>query len=265
MRGAKNGCGRFHEILDVSIGKDPDPGLLTELAEHASVCEECRLVLEIHGHLSGPDDEKLVSEAAESTGGGMWDRVCEAVNSRSSSMPVRRRPFTYGRTTGLLTAAVVLLAVVSTVLLSEVSRLRRTTDGLERELSVLAASRPGPARDRSGPGSYITETGMAWSIRAALDSGITVGDFADMLKRLAPGETLIKASDIPGARYGAWPVGASMAGGGTGIDLSDGLQAGEVSSLLDSAGVDPDTRITRRLIEDLCRRCGAVRLLEEMI
>ncbi|HSG29477.1 MAG TPA: hypothetical protein VLA34_13440 [Candidatus Krumholzibacterium sp.] len=257
-------CERFQDILDATLPGLPRGDSLDILEKHARSCAECAMILRVHLDLARTSEEELAGAVPEGLAGGMWEKVTGAI-SRPGAGPDRPRDQRrwFGPAVAGLSAAVVLLVLVSVFLLAEISRMRTNERSLHARLSSQEEKLATLIRERSSASGALNASGnreTGWRLAAFFSGGITVAELSDAISGMDPASTLLGPAEFSEAAAPGWTMKRTAGPIVTpGVDLSDGLQAGEALILLRRTGIDPGTRITREKITEFGGKYGLTR------
>ena len=255
-------CTRFQEGL--AAGSKLDPTEREQLRRHADSCTDCAAVRRLHEELEDALSNELAAQVPDEMVADMWPRVqaareAAARPSRRGHVSVRAGrdwltglgALVLGRGAPLMAAAMVVLLLATGWLAGERARLKvRERDLLQRaERAESRASADVHTIGASPPRA----TRASWTARI---DDLTASRARSRLAQLAPDTLLL---DAPGA----WRLlddllpasGFARRALPKGVDLSDGLQAGEALAVVDRVLADRP-ELARARVGSLRRAAG---------
>lgn len=249
-------CEAVQDLLDALSSGGADSGVREQVRLHAAECAKCASLLRVHDLLELPPPDELEAAVPDLHARGMWTAVRDA----RPRPPQDRRWVRHARwLVPTLAAASVVLAAVAGGLAVERERLvgrqaelEARLEGQERRLAALETS--GAA---AGPGAVALLGAPAWERALAAEETITLGRVRELLEALPPGSTLLDRSELE-AVASARPssplrLTAARPEIGDAIDVTDGLQAGELLTALRALGLADATRIPATRVLDIYR------------
>ena len=256
-------CEVFQDQLDaLEAGALPEEGM-EQLRLHADSCEDCGMLLRVHEHLATPPFGDLEAAVPDELIASVWPRVrAEIATGESARLRESRGSQGWSWLAPAMAAATLLLFIGSGLMYQEVRELRRREDALvqqgaqqQRWLAELDL--------RTSTDPVVRTAGLAgravWERALARRKSVSVAELAGMLRSLPANTTILSASQAE-ALVGSLPFWMVSALSGTleGIEAENGVQAGELSQLLEDLNVDLEKRVPTARILALFR--GSVRL-----
>jgi hypothetical protein len=256
-------CEVFQDQLDaLQAGALSEDGM-EQLRLHADSCEDCAVLLRVHEHLASPPLGDLEAAVPDELVASVWPRVrAEIATGESARLRESRGWQGWSWLAPAMAAATLLLFIGSGLMYQEMRELRRREDALvqqvaqqERWLAELDL--------RTSTDPVVRTAGLAgraaWERALARRKSVSVAELAGMLRSLPANNTILSASQAE-ALAGSLPFWMVSALSGTleGIEAENGVQAGELSQLLDNLNVDLEKRVPTARILALFR--GSVRL-----
>jgi hypothetical protein len=258
----RTGCDALQDWLDGPESRVSGPGVRQELPEelrrHAAECGECAALLRMRDLLDLPSADELEAAVPEPHVRGMWSAVRDALPDGASVRDLRASRRSGWLVPGLAAASVVLAVVAGGLafergrLLERQAELSDRLAGQERRLAALETS--GAA---AGPGAVALLGVPAWERALAAEETITLGRVRELLEALPPGTTLLDRSELEAVASArpASPLRLTAARPeiGDAIDVTDGLQAGELLTALRALDLADATRIPATRVLDIYR------------
>ncbi len=256
-------CDVFQDQLDaLEAGALPEEGM-EQLRAHADSCGDCAMLLRVHEHLAAPPLGDLEAAVPDELIASVWPRVrAEIATGESARLRESRGWQGWSWLAPAMAAATLLLFIGSGLMYQEVRELRRREDALvqqvaqqERWLAELDL--------RTSTDPVVRTAGLAgraaWERALARRKSVSVAELAGMLRSLPANTTILSASQAE-TLTGSLPFWMVSALRGTleGIEAENGVQAGELSQLLEDLDVDSERRVPTARILALFR--GSVRL-----
>jgi hypothetical protein len=244
-------CEAFQLRLEERPLRETGPEERKALDREVAGCPDCAAFLRMRELLEAPPTGELEAAVPDLHVRGMWPRVREATRSAPPGRGARQA-FRSRAIVPVLSAAVVVLALVVSLLVADRARLVDGQSALaarladqERRLSALEGSGGAPASWAVRPGD------ADWERALERRDAVTLGQIRDWLRRVPSGTTLVDpaglaALDIPAPLQTSGPWKALLGN----VDTRDGLQAGELLDALSALGIPDDESIpTRRLLQ----------------
>ncbi|UCC83302.1 MAG: zf-HC2 domain-containing protein [Gemmatimonadota bacterium] len=247
-------CEVFQDQLDaLQAGALPEEGI-EQLRLHAASCGDCAMLLRVHEHLAAPALGDLEAAVPDEMVASVWPRVrAEIATGESVRLRESRGWQGWSWLAPAVAAATLLLFIGSGLMYQEVRELRRRETALvqqvaeqERWLAELDL--------RTSTDPVARTAGLAgrptWERALARRRSVSVAELARMLGSLPATTTIFDASDTE-ALYRNLPswLAAAVENLATEVPTGDGLQAGELTRLVETLGVDSSRRIsTTRLL-----------------
>ena len=255
-------CERYQDILDRLFEGSASDEDVRRLRGHADRCPDCAALLELHRELHGPTLTELEAAVPDRLVDGMWPRVeLELMKDDWREAGRAGRAPVWRWVVAAQAAAIVLLAAGALYLFDELESVKNR----DASLTSWMASQQNQLTELQGRTSTYPEriaAQNAGSIRERrLDSAgdVTVGEATRYLRRL-PADTRVLdargarrlvsslAGELPQSVPGAHPEQLA------GIELKDGLQAGEALALLAALELDPSSRLPAGGIVSISKR-----------
>lgn len=248
-------CEVFQDRLDAVRAGTAGPEDRDRLREHAASCPDCAALLRMHERLDLPAQDELEAAVPSDLVDSMWPRVREVVGVGPAAGAKGASRWTVRPPAWLvpaMAAAIAALLLGVGYLAGDRARLREREADLAqrvaeqgRRLTELERSGPGGAFRTGGP---LTSAG--WERALTGRETITLGEMRTLLARVPAGTTLFGASELE-ALSGAIPfwLRDRWSAALDGIDVSDGVQAGEMLAALRALDLDAGTSIpTARIL-----------------
>jgi hypothetical protein len=259
----KPDCDVFQDQLDaLEAGALPEEGM-EQLRAHADSCGDCAMLLRVHEHLVAPPLGDLEAAVPDELVASVWPRVRgEIATGESARLRESRGWQGWSWLAPAMAAATLLLFIGSGLMYQEMRELRRRENALvqqvaqqERWLAELDL--------RTSTDPVVRTAGLAgraaWERALARRKSVSVAELAGMLRSLPANTTILSASQAE-ALAGSLPFWIVSALNGTleRIEAENGVQAGELSQLLEDLDVGFERRVPTARILALFR--GSVRL-----
>lgn len=255
----QSNCERYRDIVDKLFENTASAGETRLLREHATLCADCAMLLEMHEHLEGPTMSDLETEVPDHLAEGMWPRVeMDIMRDDWQSLGERRRSPVWRWVVAVQAAAIVLLAGGAALLFGELQQIRHRETALaekltqqEQQLTVLEwrTTRPGTGTATASSGESV------WQRRLAGANIVTVAEVTQFLERL-PGDSQVLGARDANRLIAQLPYAISgvHAAALDDIHTEDGLQAGEALRLIAALDLDPSQRFPAGRIAGISKR-----------
>jgi hypothetical protein len=256
-------CEVFQDQLDtLQAGMLPEEGV-EQLRNHAASCEDCAMLLRVHEHLATLPLGELEAAVPDELVASVWPRVAaEIATGESARLRESRGWQRWGWLAPAMAAATLLLFIGSGLMYQELRESRRRESALleqiaerERWLAELdLRSSADPVARTAGLAGQAT-----WERALARRRSVSVADLTRMLSSLPATTTILDASQLE-ALYGSIPfwLAPVVRRAAAEVRAEDGLQAGELTRLVEALAVDPSRRISTARLLALAR--GTARL-----
>jgi len=266
-------CQTFAGYLDEFSQGKLSREQVEQLRAHALQCRECAMLFKIREHLRQPTIAELSNAMPPGMGAEMWRRVAHALGRGGPPGMIRdrerRRWWARPLLVPALTAACLLLLVVSTVLVGEIRRGHRREQTLAGILVRQEAhrshdvTRSQAATAVFGIAESRLETGRTplfsrdWQRVLRDRDALRWEELVRHLERLPEDLTLLDSHDAEEllTQLDRWR-GIAIPPGAWGLDLRDGLQREEVIEIVRSLPIDPQRPIASHEIRRLFRGFG---------
>jgi hypothetical protein len=232
------------------------------LRAHGENCPDCTMLLRMQEHLAALSSEELESLVPDELVVGMYGRVIDAIEERSSD---RFRLSSLFRPRAILvpalSAAVVLLLVGAAWMFGELRSIRQKEQALslrvEKQESQLQQVEKYASFAASAASSKWTESPRetGWRRSLPVDRDLRVSELRTLLDRLPSGLPILDAgeSELLLGRIGH-RLGPSAERTLAGIRTDDGLAAAEVLQILEVLELDEEMTIPTARVLSLTRR-----------
>jgi hypothetical protein len=241
-------CEEFQERLDGHIASDEER---RAIERHAAACPDCALLLAMNRHLNAETLSELEERVPDSLVDTMWQRVVgEIAARRAERLSPQRRFWPFQRIfVPAMAAAIVLLVFTSGYLLGELRHLRRSERQLAMELSLkdqrLEEMQHGMKTIQAG---RLPERVTLLGVRLGLpqQADFSASELISLLELLPRETTMLEAGKVESMLQQKRLPGMIRARfQPEGIDIDDGLQAGEIIILIEWLDIDPARRFQR--------------------
>lgn len=240
-----NGCDPFQEILDRLFDGSATPDDTARLEGHAQTCEDCAMLLEIHGHLGVESLHELETAVPNRLVEEMWPRVERATRNtgRQAGLSAFPRPVVWRWVAAVQAAAIVLLAAGVLFLFGQLKSIEHRESALAGQVAELD-SRTSAARQFNGN-----------HVQVPKPASYSVAMVTRYLRRLPEDTQVLNARDarrLMSQLPGADP--ASMPDMLRDINVRDGLVAGEALKLIAALDLDPSLTLPAKQLRAISRR-----------
>jgi hypothetical protein len=255
----QSNCERHQDIVDKLFENTASVEEIRLLREHANLCADCAVQLEMHEHLEGVRLEDLESRVPNHMVEGMWPRVeMDIMRDDWRSLGERRRSPVWRWVVAAQAAAIVVLAGGAALLLGELQQIRHRETALAEKLTQqgqqLTALEWRTSRTGTGAVTYSTG-GSMWLRRLAGTDDVTVAEVTEFLERLPEDSQVLGARDA-NRLLAQLPYAVSGVHGAALDDIhtDDGLQAGEALRLIVALDLDPSQQFPAGRIAGISKR-----------
>jgi hypothetical protein len=247
-------CEVFQDQLDaLQAGALPEEGI-EQLRLHATSCGDCAMLLRLHEYLAAQPLGELEAAVPDELVASVWPRVrAEIATGESVRLRESRGWQGWSWLAPAMAAATLLLFIGSGLMYQEVRELRRRETALVQQ--VAEQERWLAELDLRTSTDPVARTAVlagrpTWERALARRRSVSVAELSRMLGSLPATTTIFDASDTE-ALYANLPSWLATAARNLAaeVPVGDGLQAGELRTLVESLGVDSSRRIsTTRLL-----------------
>lgn len=255
----ESNCERYRDIVDKLFENTASAEEIRLLREHATLCADCAMLLEMHEHLEGPTMGDLETEVPDHLAEGMWPRVeMEIMRDDWRQLGKRRRSPVWRWVVAVQAAAIVVLVGGTALLFSQIGQLRHREAALEAKLKQQEQHLTALdwRTSRTGAGTTTASNGgSAWLRRLAASDDVTVAEVTQFLERLPADSQVLGARDanrlIAQLPYAVSGVHAAALDD---IHTEDGLQAGEALRLIAALDLNPSQQFPAGRIAGISKR-----------